>query len=135
MTPSELESKEQNSNADANTVGKEKRLAQISDGVGDARLVGVVARRVKPPRAALPPLQLLDRLSQSVLCLPEATLRGAVGGFVRLWRRGRRRRRRERSHCRGREQGLCIWKESRERMKEFGNKNVNFIVYNLIREN
>lgn len=89
LSASELEGSEEDSDADADAVGEEEGLAEVSNGVGDAGLVGVLAGRVSAAGVALPPLQLLDRLSEPVLRLPDPALYGSVGAIVRG---GRRRR-------------------------------------------
>lgn len=71
----ELEGAEEDADADPDAVGEEEALAQVPDGVGGAGLVRVVARWVATAAAAagqaLPPLQLLDRLPQPLLRLPD----------------------------------------------------------------
>lgn len=89
LSASELEGSEEDSDADAYAVGEEEGLAEVSNSVGDAGLVGVLAGRVAAAGVALTPLQLLDRLSEPVLSLPDPALDGAVGAIVRG---GRRRR-------------------------------------------
>lgn len=89
LAASELEGAEEDSDAGADAVGEEEALAEVSDCVGDAGLVGVIAGRVAAAGVALPPLQLLDRLPEPVLRLPDPALDGTVGAIVRG---GRRRR-------------------------------------------
>lgn len=80
----ELKSAKKDANSDSNAIRQEKALAEITNGVGDAGLVGgVVARRVvlrsSGSGGALAALELLDGIAEAVLGLAEASLSiGAV---------------------------------------------------------
>lgn len=101
MAASELESAEEDADADADAVGEEEGLAEVADGVGNARrfVGGMVAagramlRLVVMGRGAgggggtglaLAALELLYGFAKTVLGFPEAALGVDV---VLLWRR------------------------------------------------
>lgn len=76
LTASELESSEENSDANANSVREKEALTEVTDGIGDAGFIGVVARRVETTLAALSTLQLLYGIPEALLRLAKAALRG-----------------------------------------------------------
>lgn len=103
LPASKLEGAKEYADADTDAIGEEECLAEVADGVRDARLVGaVIARRrielvvvvvvvvvLSGGGAALAELKLVDGVAEALLRLTKA----AVGvGFVGEGRRGRRGR-------------------------------------------
>ena len=98
LAANELEGAEEDADADSDAIGEEEGLAEVADGVGDARLAGAViaGRAVRlvvvvvegGGGAAMAALELLDGFAEALFGLAEA----AVGvGIVGDRRRGRRR--------------------------------------------
>lgn len=93
MPSSKLESAKENTNADSNTIGKKEGLAEITNGVGDARLIGtmIAGRRVEivvvvkvlesmSSGASLTALKLLDCVTETVLRFAKTALRVGIVG-------------------------------------------------------
>lgn len=96
LPPGELESSKKNSDPSPNSIGEKEGLAEVANSMGHARLIRMVALRVRV--ASIPvrmvPLQLLDRLPEPLFRLPEPPLRHCpvAGGWRdrREWRHRRR---------------------------------------------
>lgn len=85
----ELEGAEENPDPNPNPIGQKEALAEVADGVGDAGVVGVLAGGALVAACAAPTgvvvLELLDRVAEPLLRLPQAALGGggSGGGGVR----------------------------------------------------
>lgn len=76
LSSGELESAKKNSDTYSNAIRKEKALAKITNGIGHAGVISMVAGRVVATRRRpLTPLELLYCFPQSVLSLTQPSLR------------------------------------------------------------
>jgi hypothetical protein len=102
LPSNKLESTKENTNANSDSIREKKRLAKVTNGVCDARLIGTViaGRRVEvvmvmklvvsmSSGASLTALKLLDCVSETLLCFAKTALGVGIVGDRRRRRRGR----------------------------------------------
>lgn len=94
LPPNELEGAEKYTNADSDAIGEKESLTEVANGVSDAWFVGamIAGRRFNAKVVlsmssgpALPPLELLDGVTETLLRFSEAAFGVGIVGRRRRW--------------------------------------------------